>query len=229
MPMPLNEPLVPHKATFPAAMNRLVVLGAIAWALSIAFFVIQVLAQAAASVPYHMASNVISDLGNTACGADVCSPLHLAVDATFAVVGVFHVAGAILTHSAWPEGWKRDVARSFLVIAGVCLIVAGVVPENVNAYVHRWGALTGLISLNSALVFFGLSITTARRWLAAMTAGSGILGFLGLIAFLGGASVGPVGITERIADYPATAMIVALGAYLLVAAAWSRRLSLGRA
>ena len=115
-----------------------------------------------------------------------------------------------------------------MVIAGVCLIVAGVAPEDVNAAVHQWGALTGLISINFALVFFGLSITSARRWLAAIAAGSGILGFLGLILFLGGPSVGPVGITERIADYPTAAMIVVLGAHLLVAAARSRRLPLGR-
>ncbi len=203
-------------------------LGAGAWALSIAFFIIQAVAQATSSVPYQMTTNLISDLGNTTCGPDGCSPLHLAVDATFAVVGGLHIAGAILTHSAWPEGWNRDVARSFMVIAGVCLIVAGVAPEDVNVAVHQWGALTGLISINFALVFFGLSITSARRWLAAMAAGSGILGFVGLILFLGGPSVGPVGITERIADYPTAATIVVLGAYLLVAAARSRRLPLGR-
>lgn len=42
-------------------------------------------------------------------------------------------------------------------------------------------------------------------------------------------NVGPVGITERIADYPALAMIVVVGAYLLVASARSRRLPIGHA
>ncbi len=218
-----GHPSTSGSAAFPAALNRFVVLGAGAWVLSVAFFVVQAIAQAASSVPYHLTSNVISDLGNTACGPDVCSPLHVAVNVTFVVVGMLHIGGAFLTHAAWPADWKRDAARTLLVIAGIGLVAAGSAPENVNPDLHSWGALTGLISLNAAMVFYGWSLGTAGRLLAALTGATGFVGFAGFLLFLSGPSVGPPGITERIADYPATLMVVVLGVYLLIAAASGRR------
>src|ERR1035438_2403583 len=54
---------------FPATMTRQIVFGAACWALSIAFFVNQAIVQAASARPYSLATNYISDLGNTACGS----------------------------------------------------------------------------------------------------------------------------------------------------------------
>ncbi len=64
---------------FPVLVTRTVTLGAVLWTLSIVFFVVQIIAQAASSRPYSLATNLISDLGNTACGPAVCSPLHTLV------------------------------------------------------------------------------------------------------------------------------------------------------
>jgi hypothetical membrane protein len=211
-----------NRARFPARTNRLVAVGATAWVFSVAFFVVQGIAQVASKVPYDMATNAISDLGNTACGPDLCSPLHLAVNATFVAVGLLHVAGAFLTHSAWPGRRQRDAARSFLIYAGLCLVVAGLVPEDANLGLHRWAALTGLLCVNFAVIFYGLSLATTSRLLAVTTTGSGVLGlagFLGLMLLLGGVPVGPAGLIERIADYPAVAVIVVLGVCLLLATA----------
>ena len=55
--------------------DRWEVLGAGAWTLSLAFFVIQGVAQAASARPFSLQTNLISDLGNTACGREICSPL----------------------------------------------------------------------------------------------------------------------------------------------------------
>lgn len=77
--------------TFPATVNRTVVFGSACWVLSIVFFVSQAIAQAASARPFSLTTNLISDLGNTACGVDVCSPLHTFVNATFVFVGVLHV------------------------------------------------------------------------------------------------------------------------------------------
>jgi hypothetical protein len=56
----------PTPAAFPAAITRGVILGAILWTVSIIFFVDQAIAIAAFSRPYSLATNLISDLGNTA-------------------------------------------------------------------------------------------------------------------------------------------------------------------
>ena len=83
---PLDEARAPG-TMFPAATPRAVVLGAVLWVLSSAFFVDQLIAQAASARPYSMATNLISDLGVTACGPAVCSPLHGFMKATFVAVG----------------------------------------------------------------------------------------------------------------------------------------------
>src|SRR6185312_1598211 len=88
---------------FPVKMNRTIVIGASCWTLSIVFFVGPAIVQSASARPYSLATNLISDLGNTACGPDICSPLHGLMNATFFVVALFHILGAITTYSAWPR------------------------------------------------------------------------------------------------------------------------------
>jgi hypothetical membrane protein len=67
------------------------------------FFADQAIVQAASAAPYSLTTNLISDLGNTACGSDICSPLHAFMNTTFVVVGVFHGLGAITTYHAWRD------------------------------------------------------------------------------------------------------------------------------
>lgn len=201
------------------------VVGAAGWALSVVFFVVQGIAQAAFVPPYDMATNLISDLGNTACGSAVCSPLHGVVNATFVVVGGLHWVGAVLTRSAWPRRRWGDVGRTLLALAGVGLILAGMAPENVNAAVHARGAIIGLIGLNLAMIVLGLSIVAARSWLGRLTVIAGALGLLGFGLMMTAAI--PVGVAERLADYPGAAMVVVLGCSLLISVASRRRRSPG--
>ncbi|MEJ2667467.1 MAG: DUF998 domain-containing protein [Deinococcales bacterium] len=202
--------------TFPAAVSLPVVIGAACWALSIAFFVNQAIVQAAFIGPYELATNVISDLGNTACGSAICSPLHRLMNVTFIVVGAFHWLGAITTLPAWPRRGLGNVGRALLALAGVGLIVVGAAPENVYGPIHAYGALVGLVSLNLGMIVLGLAIVRARRWLGLLALGAGIVGFVGLLSFLSG-RLAP-GVAERLADYPGAAMIVVFGVVLLAAA-----------
>ena len=204
-------------AAFPAITPGPVVLGAVLWTLSIAFFVGQLIAQAASARPYSIATNLISDLGVTACGPAVCSPLHGFMNATFVAVGLCHALGAAATCRAWPRPRIAALGLGALVVAGIGLIVAGLSPEDVNPAGHDVGALVGLASLNVAMLVLGWAILPATRSLARLTYGAGIVGLVGLALFLSGASGLPAGVVERIADYPGTAMVVFLGAYLLVA------------
>jgi hypothetical membrane protein len=216
--------------TFPATMTRQIVFGAACWALSIAFFVNQAIVQAASARPYSLATNYISDLGNTACGsysaggyhADVCSPLHGLMNATFIVVGLLHVLGAILTRRAWPRRLLTSSGLALLALAGVGLILAGFAPENVNLSLHSQGALFGLDCLNVAMILLGLGLLHVARGLGAMALVAGLVGIVGSVLFMHSLAGLPVGTAERIADYPAAAMVVVLGAFLLGSSASAR-------
>jgi hypothetical protein len=151
------------------------------------------------------------------------------MNTTFVVVGVFHGLGAITTYHAWPRPRISGFGIWLLALAGAGLMVAGLAPENVNASAHTRGALIGLISLNLAIILLGLALVSTVRWLGVMALVAGIAGFIGFGLFLNRAAGVPVGLAERIADYPGAAMVVILGTFLLVAAVSGSRRSGGRA
>ncbi len=208
---------------FPAHITPAVILGAALWTFSVVFFIVQVIAIAVFIRPYSFATNLISDLGNTACGPVICSPLHGFMNATFVVVGLCHALGGLATYRAWPRPRLGYVGVQLLVIAGAGLIVAGLSPENLDPGGHARGALTGLAALNLAMLALGWSMLTAQRWLGAATLAAGITGFVGLALFLSG--TGSAAITERTADYPSAAIVVILGAWMLASAVSQSRRS----
>jgi hypothetical membrane protein len=214
---------LPGSRTFPAVMTRTVVFGAVLWTLSIVFFLDQVVVQLASAKPYDLATNLISDLGNSACGPAICSPLHAFMNATFVVVGAFHWIGAASIRPALPRRRLSLAGAVLVALAGWGLIFAGLTPENVDGARHAFGAIVGLISLNLAMIVLGVCLLPARRWLGAITLGAGMLGCVGF-ALMMSSSVVPVGAAERVADYPGACMIVVLGVFLLVLAARDRRL-----
>jgi hypothetical membrane protein len=207
-------------------MTRQVTVGAACWALSIAFFVDQAIVQAAWTRPYSLATNFISDLGSTMCGpspvaghhADVCSPLHGLMNGTFIAVGLLHLLGAVLTRDAWPRRPASAAGLVLLAVAGAGLVVVGLAPEDVNLGLHTLGALVGLVCLNAAMILLGLAVVRAERWFGVLALVVGIAGLVGLILFTSSAGGLPVGTTERVADYPAAAMVVVFGVYLLASA-----------
>ena len=213
---------------FPAVVGPDVIVGGVLWTASIVFFVGQAIAQAASTRPFDLATNLISDLGNTACGPAICSPLHGFMNATFIVVGLCHGFGALATYRAWPRrglgylGVLGHLGLLAVAIAGAGLVVAGLAPENVDAAAHATGALLGLVALNLGMIGLGLTVIRARRPLGVLAFDAGVIGFIGLGLFLSGTTGAP-GVAERIADYPSAAMIVVLGVYLLVAAVVARR------
>jgi hypothetical membrane protein len=207
---------------FPVAVTRPVVLGAACWALSVAFFVDQAIVQAATTRPFSLATNYISDLGSTACGpaaagphVDVCSPLHGLMNGTFIVVGLLHTIGAIATRRAWPRRPPATAGLVLLAIAGTGLTVAGLAPENVDLGLHTLGALYGIVCLNAAMVLLGGALLRAVRWLGILAVAAGIAGLAAFVLFIGSGSGGPVGITERVAVYPADVAIIVIGVFLL--------------
>ena len=206
---------------FPAIVNRRVLLGASCWALSVVFFLAQVAAIAASTRPYSLATNYISDLGNTACGPQVCSPLHDLVNASFVVTGALHLLGAALLVDAWPRRRLAAFTTWLYMVAGIGLILAGANPENENLAMHAQGALTGLLFLNLGTLVFGINVLAAARWLGGLAIACGLVGLLGLAVFLLRLGV-PAGLSERVADYPSATRLVVFGARVLLSARSAR-------
>ncbi len=204
---------------FPVKMNRTIMIGAACWALSVVYFVGQAIAQIGSARPYSLATNYISDLGNTACGPVICSPLHGLMNATFFVVGALHILGAMMTYHAWPRPRTGLLGVCLIGLAGAGLCVVALAPENEAPVVHTTGAAIGLVSVNLGIIVLGLAVVGAARWLGVTALVAGIAGAVGL-GLLANASVHalPIGVTERLADYPATVMIVVFGAVLLASA-----------
>lgn len=70
-------------------VNRMMSAGAI-WVCAAQFFLAQVIAQSRRTTPFSLATNYISDLGNTTCGLYpavdgkyVCSPWHTLMNVSF--------------------------------------------------------------------------------------------------------------------------------------------------
>jgi hypothetical membrane protein len=208
---------------FPVALTRPVIAGAACWSLAVLFFVDQAIVQAATTRPYGMATNLISDLGITACGpftngsyhVDVCSPLHAVMDGTFIAVGLLHAVGAIATRAAWPDDFLSTAGRVLMMLAGAGLVVTGFTPENVNPSLHGSSALLGLGCLNTAMILLGFGLLKTTRGLGTLALIAGIIGWAGTIVLLQGIAGIPIGTAERIADYPSAAMVVVLGAAIL--------------
>ncbi len=233
--MPNSASVDPHPPTrrnghFPAVLGRWVVVGAICWALGVLFFIDQGIAEAASKAPYSPVTNYISDLGVTSCGplhlgsyhTVVCSPLHAFIDWTFVAVGLLQALGAILLFPAWPqEGRVRRngaVGLTLVPLAGACLAIAGFAPENVSPDVHAAAAKIGIILLNLAVLQIGISLVFVSRVAAGLSVTAAVIGFVGIVILLGASTSVPVGLSERLADYPGTAILMGLGMFVLVRA-----------
>lgn len=203
---------------FPLSVTIGVILGASGWTLCVAFFIVQGVVQAASARPFSLTANLISDLGNTVCGPAVCSPLHALMNGTFIAVGVLHFGGAVTTWSAWPAGVRSKLGLILLALAGWGLAYAGVFPENVAPDNHRIGALIGLISLNLSMLLLGSVLLEVARSLGVLAVLAGAIGLVALASFLSQAPGLPIGISERLADYPGAVMVILIGGLILVRA-----------
>jgi hypothetical membrane protein len=214
----------PGKVTvFPASITPVVIMGAGCWTVSIAFFVVQAIVQAASARPFSFTTNLISDLGNTACGPAVCSPLHDLMNGTFIAVGLLHWGGAATTWRAWPAGMRSRIGLVLLALAGWGLAYAGVFPENVAPEMHRFGALLGLVSLNVSMLLLGSVLLEAARAVGVLALLSGIVGLVALVLFISQVPGLPTGIWERLADFPSAAIVVFMGAFILIRVVKVRR------
>lgn len=202
--------------------------GGMCWIATLEFFAAQAIAQAAwKGSDYSLAGNAISDLGVTACGrisiagqpGYYCSPLHSLMNASFVATGTLILLGLYLTLPIWPGGRLARWGVALFTLAGIGKILVGLAPGNVNYGLHSLGSL-GIIFANIGMILLGSAVSgTNDRWIPRLSVSLGILGLIGEMFFLAHRAFGGAGAAERVADYPAFAWMIVLGAYC---ALWSR-------
>jgi hypothetical membrane protein len=228
------ESPVGRAETVRGAGRALVAAGGACWAVGVLQYVVaQLVAAAAWTRPYSPKNNYISDLGNTACGMFhvphgtpyyVCSPDHGLMNASFAVLGVLTIAGALLLRRIWPAGHLAHWALALWILSGIGKIIVGLVPENTHIGLHLLGALN--VPLGSVAILL-LSLTIRRTSRALSTLGivvavAGLAGsFLSAVGEFAGSSLYlglGVGGTERLASYPGSLWMLLIGIIALVSA-----------
>jgi hypothetical membrane protein len=178
----------------PVNQNRLR-WGALAWLLTLQFFVVEAIAQSRHDGPYSRADDVISALGT----AD--SAAASLMNASFVVQGVLILAGTLLLRPTLLRG-AADVAPVLLGGAAVGVLLVGVFPTDGNATMHAIGAVLYLLGGGLGLIALAYAVRPRSEVLGTTLALLGLIGTAATVFFLTGVTnyLGEGG-TERAAAY----------------------------
>lgn len=175
--------------------------GAIAWLLTLQFFVLETVAQARYGGPYSRADDVISALGTSA------SVARQLMNASFVVQAGLILAGALLLRPALlgPVG-LREAGRVAVVLLGAAslgVLLVGVFPADGNATMHAIGAVLYLVGGGLALIALAYAVRPRTEVLGTTLALLGLVATAATVFFLTGVTtyLGEGG-TERAAAYP---------------------------
>ena len=205
-------------------MNRKETIGAIAWILTLQFFVAQGIVQSAWTTPFSLAHNMISDLARVTCGPlhrapgiDVaCSPWHALMNASIILNGLLIPAGAYLTRASWPPRRMMTMALVMIALSGPGNLLVGLFPSDTATAGHMLGAGIILVLANPGMVLAGLALWQSRRALAVASLILGLGGIFGTLLFLYYIDLGiGLGGMERVAFYPLPLWCGVMGASLI--------------
>jgi hypothetical membrane protein len=179
----------------PVTRNRLR-WGAIAWLLTLQFFVLETLAQARYEGPYSRADDVISTLGAAESAA------RQLMNASFVVQGALILAGALLLRPVLLRG-AGQVAAVLFGAAAVGVVLVGVFPTDGNGTVHAIGAVLYLLGGGLGLIALAYAVRPRSEALGTTLALLGLVATAATVFFLTGVTqyLGDGG-TERLAAYP---------------------------
>lgn len=198
--------------------DRFPLVGPSFWIASIQYYLVQLVVMLAWMAHFSLASNTISDLGNTNCGLYngryICSPLHALMNASFVVLGATMMIGAVLVYQEFRETEGSLVGFSFMGLAGAGTILVGLFPENSVSSLHFIGALLPFLVGNIGLIVLG-AVLDLPKTLKLYTLLSGVISLLALGFYLTHyyLGLGPGGM-ERLVAYPQTMWLIVFGIYL---------------
>ena len=193
-------------------MNRRLA-GAVAWILSLQFFVIQGVVQSAWTTPFSLAHNMISDLARETCGPllrapgieSACSPWHALMNASIILNGLLIPLGVLLTRTWWPKHRAMTIALAMIALTGPGHFLVGLFPSDTGPQGHLMGAGSILMLGNPGMVIAGFVAWRERRGPAIASIMLGVAGIVGTLLFINevGNGIG-LGGMERVAFYPLT-------------------------
>jgi hypothetical membrane protein len=198
--------------------------GGIIWVCAVQFFVAQGVVQSRWTTPFSLATNYISDLGNTTCGPYpalggpyVCSPWHTLMNVSFVLQGIIVLAGVVLARSALAGVRTGLPALILFALTAVGMAGVGLFPEDVNNRAHVISAGVQFITSNAAMILCGIAANRVRRrnTFAAFSTTLGVTGLLATVLFAQGYGLRlGVGGMERIAAYTLPVWLITTGILL---------------
>ena len=222
------EPPPARQERYGPLVHRSVRHGAILWIVGVLIFVVgMAVTQYGYGPPtYSLTANYISDLGAMHCAplaghgttGYVCSPWHLAFNATIVVMGLLLLLGIVLIRTGFPPRSARTIGLILLALAGIGAIGVGLNPEDVRPSIHILSAAIAFIGGNLALIVLGFAMFRDTRWdgYRAYTMLSGLVGLIALILFELKA-YGPIGVggMERLIVAPLLLWAVVVSIHLV--------------
>ena len=183
--------------------------GALAWLLTLQFFVVEAIAQSRYTGSYSRAADTISALGAGASAA------HSLMNASFVVQAALILAGAVLLRPALLRT-AGQIAPVLLGAAAIGVLLVGVFPSDGNALVHAIGAVAHLVGGGLGLIALAYAVRPRSEALGTTLALLGLLGTAATVFFLTGVTeyLGEGG-TERVAAY-----VIPVGLALAGVALW---------
>src|SRR4051794_3888537 len=182
--------------------------GALAWLLTLQFFVVEAIAAARFDGSYSYVDDVISDLGTS---ASVAAQL---MNASFVLQAALILAGALLLRPAL-RGTSGRVAPVLLELSAAGVLLVGVFPSDGNAAVHATGAILHLLGGGLGLIALAYSLRPRSEALGTTLALLGLIGTAMTLFFIAGVTqyLGEGG-TERAAAYVIPIGLAAAGVAL---------------
>ncbi|MBN1092561.1 DUF998 domain-containing protein [Blastococcus sp. TML/M2B] len=167
--------------------------GALAWLLTLQFFVVETVVQFRGE-GYSRADDVISDLGATTW------PGHQVMNASFVVQAALILGGTVLLLPALGAGAGR-VAAYLFGLAAVGVLLVGVLPSDRSGTWHGVGATMYLIGSALGLIALAYALRPRSEVLGTVLVVLGLVGTAATVFFLTEVAVLAEGATERAAAY----------------------------
>ena len=183
--------------------------GALAWLLTLQFFVVETIAQSRYEGPYSRAGDTISTLGTWHSAA------HLVMNASFVAQAVLILAGALLIRPVLLRA-AGQVAPVLLTVSAAGVLLVGAFPSDGNALVHAIGAVAHFVGGGLGLIALAYAVRPRSEILGTALAALGLVGTAATVFFLTGVTeyLGKGG-TERVAAY-----VLPVGLAMAGAALW---------